>query len=350
MPQIPTHIEHVARLTLVKDRDAVDRTLATVLHDLLDPVCVSLLEIMGPPDQQRCLLRVTQARGDAAPSAFSTWEAWEQAEPLVAWPQREQVISGGEIRIDWRDHGGVLRIPVRMDCGEFRLIELVFDRSVEHREQALAQGVVGVYRNFLNLLDYSERDTLTNLLNRKSFDEAFYKATLHSQTPRDEQPIPHSGQRQALVQPTYWLGVIDVDHFKRVNDNFGHLIGDEVLLLVAGLMRSTFRYDDRLYRFGGEEFVVLLRADDAEVAQSVFERFRHNVEQYPFPQVGGITVSIGYTQIRDHDTPSSAFERADKVVYLAKSSGRNRVCCYEHHPEFAAGDEGGTHQNSVELF
>ena len=122
-----------------------------------------------------------------------------------------------------------------------------------------------------------------------------------------------------------WLGVIDIDHFKRVNDSFGHLIGDEVLLLLSRLMRSTFRYHDRLYRFGGEEFVVLMRSASADAAALAFERLRSNVERFVFPRVGRITVSVGFTQVRPDDTPASAFERADRAVYHAKQSGRNRV-------------------------
>ncbi len=76
-----------------------------------------------------------------------------------------------------------------------------------------------------------------------------------------------ANRRHEQAQGSYWLTMIDIDHFKRVNDNYGHLIGDEVLLLLARLMRATFRFHDQLYRFGGEEFVVLLRcADHADVS------------------------------------------------------------------------------------
>jgi diguanylate cyclase (GGDEF)-like protein len=123
--------------------------------------------------------------------------------------------------------------------------------------------------------------------------------------------------------------MLDIDHFKRVNDNFGHLIGDEVLLLLARLMRSTFRFHDQLYRFGGEEFVVLMHCSQNGQAQAAFERLRNNTEQHIFPQVGHITISVGFTEIRRGDTPSGAFERADKAVYYAKEHGRNQVCNYE---------------------
>jgi diguanylate cyclase (GGDEF)-like protein len=98
-------------------------------------------------------------------------------------------------------------------------------------------------------------------------------------------------------------------------------------------MRSSFRFQDQLYRFGGEEFVVLLRGGCAEQAMVAFERLRANVEAYVFPRVGRITVSIGFTELRAGDSPSSAFERADKAVYHAKQNGRNKVL---HHGDLIA--------------
>ena len=80
-------------------------------------------------------------------------------------------------------------------------------------------------------------------------------------------------------------------------------------------MRGTFRCHDRRYRFGGEEFVVLLRCADDLNAAVAFERLRANVAQYAFPQVGQITVGVGYTAVNAQDTPSRAFERADRAVY-----------------------------------
>jgi diguanylate cyclase (GGDEF)-like protein len=132
---------------------------------------------------------------------------------------------------------------------------------------------------------------------------------------------------------TAWLGLIDIDHFKRVNDNHGHLLGDEALLLLSRLMRSSFRFHDHLYRFGGEEFVVLMRCDDAAAATIALQRLRSNVERYAFPQLGHLTVSIGFTQVLPSDSPASAFDRADKAVYYAKQHGRNQV---QHHADLVA--------------
>jgi diguanylate cyclase (GGDEF)-like protein len=123
--------------------------------------------------------------------------------------------------------------------------------------------------------------------------------------------------------------VVDVDHFKLVNDKFGHLYGDEVLILIANLMTSSFRSQDRVFRFGGEEFVVLLRSTTLDNAQKIIDRFRTNVEAHVFPQVGQVTVSVGFVSISPYESPVNILGRADQALYYAKSHGRNQACHYD---------------------
>ena len=165
---------------------------------------------------------------------------------------------------------------------------------------------------------------MTGLLDR-TFDETFLKASAPVTAPMSDDP---QGRRANEAAGSYWLGVLDIDHLKRVNDTFGHLIGDEVLLLLSRLMRGSLRLNDCLYRFGGEEFVVLMRCRGGESAALAFERLRGNIERYAFPQVERITVSIGFSEVTPGNTPSGAFERADKAVSCAKAHGRNQVQCH----------------------
>ncbi len=183
-----------------------------------------------------------------------------------------------------------------------------------------------IYGHQLRLLDYGELDSLTRLLNRKTFEETFDRL-LQASTRGCE--YLGGERRQADAAMPAWLCVIDIDHFKRINDTFGHLFGDEVLLRLGELMRRTFRTGDRLFRFGGEEFVVLLNAVDAARAAQSFERFRRRVERHDFPQVGQVTCSIGFTRVEALDVPTDVLGRADRALYYAKASGRNRVCDYE---------------------
>ena len=207
------------------------------------------------------------------------------------------------------------------------LLEVELAVELQSADLAWLEDLFRMYGNMVALLDYGEKDTLTELLNRKTFDVAFIKAAAGLEAAPNKSFAPQ--RRQSADTRGTWLAVLDIDHFKRVNDTYGHLIGDEVLLLVARLMRSCFRYSDQLYRFGGEEFVILMRCDGDDDALRVLERLRGIFENHRFPQVGNITVSIGVTQVFYNDIPSEAFGRADEAVYYAKSHGRNQVQSYQ---------------------
>jgi diguanylate cyclase (GGDEF)-like protein len=192
------------------------------------------------------------------------------------------------------------------------------------------QGIFGVYQNYQSLLDYSERDALTGLFNRKTFDEQFARCASPLSSPRmaDSSPTRDMAEGIHAENTQQWLAVVDIDHFKRVNDQFGHLYGDEVLILVANILRSSFDAKDRIFRFGGEEFVVLLRSTTLEHAEKAFERFRVAIEHYTFPQVGCVTVSVGFTST-SRGVPIEILGKADQALYYAKDHGRNQVCYYD---------------------
>jgi diguanylate cyclase (GGDEF)-like protein len=203
------------------------------------------------------------------------------------------------------------------DLGMLGVLHLDTEAALSEAQQRLVGSLLRFYGNFRCLVHDNERDLLTGLYNRKPFDEHFDRAL-------DTVSASADG-----ATPSSWLAVFDLDHFKRVNDLFGHLVGDEVLLLVGRLLRQSFRFSDKVFRFGGEEFVLLLRGADAEDSLRVLERFRERVATHEFPQVGQMSVSIGYTALKPDDTPHSALERADRAVYAAKEGGRNRVCHFE---------------------
>jgi diguanylate cyclase (GGDEF)-like protein len=202
-------------------------------------------------------------------------------------------------------------------------LEIHTQNALEGENFCMVRGVLAVHRNFQALLDYSERDSLTGLLNRKTFDERYTRMLDHC-----AQAIAAHAPERRHAGAVHCLGVIDIDHFKRVNDRFGHLYGDEVLILVSNLLRNTFRADDQIFRFGGEEFVLLVRAATQADAGAAFERFRQRVEQHLFPQVGRVTVSIGYS-IMDEQAPVQVLGQADSALYYAKQNGRNQICQYE---------------------
>lgn len=308
-------VDHLAELTRFRDREQADALLADTLAELLQPRVLALHRAVGEPPDRRWLTSVRLGEGPALPPRRPPFERLPRLQAQPAW----HACMEGQQPLETPD--GVL-LPLLVGNQAVGVLELHGTGSFGDEGRRTAQAIVRLYGNFLALLDYGERDALTGLLNRKTFDDSFMHAVLD---PAAEPAASGPQDARAELPARYWLAVLDIDHFKRVNDSFGHLIGDEVLLLLAGLMRTSFRFDDRLFRFGGEEFVVLLGAPNEEAAAAVLERLRARVEAFEFPQVGQVTVSIGFTAVRPSDAPTDAYERADRAVYHAKTAGRNRV-------------------------
>lgn len=225
-----------------------------------------------------------------------------------------------------------LWVPIWSDDKVIACFEIMHHRQFSRKLLDLIEGMLGVYRNFISLLEYSETDSLTGLLNRKTFEKHFTKARLAS-TPLHDIPNGTQERRHESDKPEelldQWLAVVDIDLFKRINDNFGHLYGDEVLILLAQLMKASFRSHDRIFRFGGEEFVILINSVTLTNVKHIVDRFRKTVESHRFPQVGTITVSIGFTSFHPEDSPVEVLGHADHALYYAKNHGRNQICHYE---------------------
>ncbi|WP_165873516.1 GGDEF domain-containing protein [Parasulfuritortus cantonensis] len=181
-------------------------------------------------------------------------------------------------------------------------------------ELQMAQGMIRVYQNFVALLRDSEKDTLTGLFNRRKLELKLKEIAQQGW-----------GRRQRDKALGDYLAIMDLDRFKAVNDNHGHLIGDEVLLVFANLLRRAVRDSDLIFRYGGEEFVALLQEAPNDAIEEILERVRQTVEEHAFPVVGRVTVSIGFARMDDRTSPLEALEQADQALYYAKDNGRNQV-------------------------
>lgn len=155
-------------------------------------------------------------------------------------------------------------------------------------------------------------DSLTGVNNRSSFDCALKREMSLSE--RNKQ--------------SFSLLVIDIDHFKKVNDTFGHSAGDEVLKKIAETIQQCIRNTDLLFRYGGEEFVAILNNSDCITALEVAERILESVNDLNVDYMGqslSVSVSIGLACLKQGDTSKTIFDRADKALYSAKDDGRNQV-------------------------
>ena len=136
-------------------------------------------------------------------------------------------------------------------------------------------------------------------------------------------------RRHHLADTYAWLAIFDIDHFKQVNDEYGHVFGDEVILTISQKMKECFRNSDLLFRVGGEEFVIILEPVTFNIASKLFEGFRDTIANHAFSQIGTVTISVGYAKITRKDFPPAVLECADKALYFAKENGRNCVHNYE---------------------
>ena len=259
--------------------------------------------------------------------------------------------DAGTPLIDTVDGLHVAVIPVFRNENIHLFIEMKRSEPFGEQEVMLAQTLLSLYHDHLALIDYAETDTLTGLLNRKTFDEHLDRVLMDASTGDDTGAPHHLLRRRAVAGASNWLAMVDIDHFKRVNDTHGHLIGDEVLLLVAQMMQESFRFEDQLFRFGGEEFVAVLQPTELDNARQVLERFRQRIETHEFPIVGHVTVSLGFTAVSEYDNPPDLIDRADKALYYAKENGRNRMEHYEALYEIGAvGGQATRKASDIELF
>lgn len=159
----------------------------------------------------------------------------------------------------------------------------------------------------------STHDALTNVGNRGAFDARLEEETLR---------LDRSGRPFSLC-------LLDIDHFKTINDNHGHAAGDGVLKKLAEYMRQALRKTDGLFRVGGEEFVVLAPDTDASQALALAEKLRSVVEQSFAQTATPLTISIGVAQCDTHTTPCDLYKNADMALYEAKRTGRNKVVVFQ---------------------
>lgn len=335
-------------LSGLRDRQAMDMALVKLVaqSDLWQFDAVRLLRAVGPMDDQRWMVLGQIDGAGGTPTRDHFWFDVSRLPLLADFPSREAaIVTEAVVRTGQGPYTTVF--PIDTQASVCSLLEVISPAPVTSDVEVLVDSVLHLYENLQGLLDYGERDSLTELLNRKTFDGAFLRAALAQAAPPE---IDGPDRRQPQAHATYWLAVIDIDHFKQVNDNFGHLIGDEVLLLLARQMRTNFRFHDQLYRFGGEEFVVLMRCGGHADAVTALERFRLQIQAHAFPQVGHITISIGFAPLRDNDTPSGAFDRADKALYHAKSNGRNQISSFAALVEAGVLQEQSDGAEEVDFF
>ncbi|MBU2140408.1 MAG: GGDEF domain-containing protein [Gammaproteobacteria bacterium] len=196
----------------------------------------------------------------------------------------------------------IFQHPVHED----ELTELEHDLKM--MVQRLSQEISNREEVEQQLLILATRDKLTGAFNRHKWDEQL----------RMELSLAERGN-------TFSIALLDVDFFKKVNDQFGHHVGDKVLQALTECISQRLRKTDSLFRLGGEEFVILLPQQKAETACQVAETLRQQIEDLNIPELPTFTISFGVTEYRLKDDEDTILKRADQALYQAKNMGRNRV-------------------------
>lgn len=223
-------------------------------------------------------------------------EAPSAAEALLVVPLRERSGNVGALVLTGREDafGAVTRQVLQMIGNQAAAVLRTLRLMEQHKEVAI-------------------RDGLTGLLNRRAFQDL----------------LKNSVARHDRQKTSFGLVLLDIDHFKKLNDSHGHPAGDEALRQVARALHEHARAGDEVARYGGEEFAVVLPAADAKSAQDAAERLRRQIERTTVRFAGGsirLTASFGVGIWPDHGrTPEALLSAADKALYSAKQSGRNRV-------------------------
>ncbi len=318
-------IDTLAEITRFQDRELMEQSLLTTLAETVDSNEYRLYKVVIPPPEIELLIinHVKSKNNDPIDENQS-----HKISRLLTDGIADSVNSGEVVTVK-DENLDLYKIiyPIFDKRKEIFAVLVQFTEKPHFEEQRLIYGLLKIYSNYMLLLDESQKDRLTGLLNRETLNEKILDILIKkSKTFKNENDL---NIRRISTEISYWLAVIDIDYFKRVNDEFGHLFGDEVLILFSRFMQDIFREEDFLFRYGGEEFVAITCVFAKEDAIKIFDRLRTMMEEHDFPRIGNITISIGLVEINNQEGVKDVIENADNALYFAKEHGRNKIYVYE---------------------
>lgn len=331
----PALIEAILGLTSCRDTAALASTLKNVLQQRLGAEETSVFRIESAQEND-----TADSRGDHKVILYALPEETNDFLRLSDYPvlaesvrKQQPVLKQGNGQPD------TYAYPM---MGRTEVTHLLYVTGAHFSESQIRQTEIlwKIWQHLFGLIERNELDSLTGLLNRVAFENRITQifASGHAQTRREGDSDPKV------------LALIDIDNFKQVNDQYGHLYGDEVLVQLARILGTSFRGSDLVFRYGGEEFLVILRNCALGSAEAIFERFREKVEHHRYPQIGQKTVSIGMTSVDNNQLPTTILDRADKALYYSKENGRNRCSIYEELVSSGKVESTPDESRNIELF
>ncbi len=265
------------------------------------------LEMLGVCDQEGKFLKVNQKFEDIL--GYKTEEI--EGKYYQDFIHEDDVKPMKEVLNDLTQRPGTLVFTNRFRCKDstYKYIEWHSKLSEGKFIYTSARDVTENHTTVEKLKKIAARDELTGLYNRYFFDTI----------------VEDEMERADRYGEPLSMAILDMDHFKNVNDTWGHPVGDELLVHIAKILQSSIRNTDSVIRFGGEEFVVLMPHTMAREAKKCAEKIRRAIEETPYLITGKQTVSIGVAERMHYESLRRWYARADEILYLAKENGRNRV-------------------------
>jgi len=351
----PIILDKVASLTTIRDVDIFEFSFMKTLANMLNVNDISLYKFNGSREACRLIRYLSETEvGSGKKRVDEAREVHIEDIAISATLKSaiEWIESTGKT-FTAKVEGEFLTVyPVVSHSHNIGYLSVALAHELSEADNLVITSLLSISENFHSLLEENQKDKLTGLLNRKTFDESISKIQdLVALSPQDDTFSGEEKRGEKGHTDRYWLSIIDIDHFKKINDSFGHVYGDEVLLMLSQIMKKSFRPTDLLFRFGGEEFIVIASSSNQEEAHNIFERFRVAMENFVFPQVGQVTISLGATEIQGQYIVSSEIVgKADQALYHAKGSGRNKLFFYEDLVTEGVIIEEEVNDGGIELF
>lgn len=286
----------------------IDDTLKTVINTIPNPVVLTdgkhlqsansaFLEFIGISSSEEFNIRYgciadlfIKHNGFFSSAEIETDECW--TDYLLNRPERKRIVS-------------------LLNCsGELRDFEITIKKIEKQSEYIIVFNDITAFVSEKNEYEYfAYHDHLTKIYNRQKFDELFLKAVENKK---------RYGDHLSVI-------LMDIDHFKKVNDTYGHLVGDLVLVFLATVVTENLRLNDVFARWGGEEFIILLPRTNIESAYRKAEELRQTIEAYTDKNLPRITISLGVTEVAETDDMNLCLQRVDKALFMAKEKRNNVV-------------------------
>lgn len=320
---VQTLIDAVAQMTRSRQRDVLEASVVGMLADAIYPDTLRLFRLV--PVGNRMVVHCRAEALGREPVRLNPLPPRAGALPPVElFPWVADWLRGAAAEpIEYaRPAGCCYLFPISDGLQACGWVEMEHPRTLGDAERQLVAGLLAIFANHLSVIEYGERDALTGLANRKTFEDAFQQAL---------RALPdRAGGSPEAPDTGCWLGIVDVDHFKQVNDTYGHRAGDLVLAAVGATLAATSREGEMAARYGGEEFVLIMPiVESAEALAAAAERFRREIAAQQIDVDGlilNVTASIGAiaaTSFASQDAATALTEAADRLLYQAKHGGRN---------------------------